>query len=96
MKSDKAQHLLEKAILYRATYRGSKEADVIVGGFAREMLTTLSDLEKQDFARLLTFDDIVIFSWLDGLPFESVSISDSLRDKMLAFKDECCQRKAAS
>lgn len=88
MKSRDEQHSLEKAILYRATYRGSKEADVIIGGFAREKLQTLSSQEREDFARLLTFDDVVIFSWLDGLSFESVRISDTLREKILAFRQE--------
>lgn len=96
MSQEREDAPLEKAILYRATYRGSKEADTIVGGFAKEKLKTLSEQEKEDFARLLTFDDVVIFAWLEGLPFESVTITESLRDKMLTFKDECCQGKIAS
>lgn len=79
--------ILDKSILYRAVYRGSKEADIIIGGFAQKRLETLSDEEKEDFARLLTFDDPVIFAWLEGRPFETVSVSDSLRDKIISFRD---------
>tara|TARA_A100000171_G_C2133823_1_gene148585 strand:- start:2865 stop:3146 length:282 start_codon:yes stop_codon:yes gene_type:complete len=76
-----------KAILYRANYRGSKEADIIIGGFAKEKVCDLADQELRDFAILLTYDDTVIFSWLDGLPFEKIVLSDSLRQKLCDYRE---------
>lgn len=82
---------LHKAILYRAHYRGSKEADILIGGFAKDQTHALSSQEKADFATLLTFDDQVIFAWLEGRPLSSVTLSETLRSKLQAFRDRLVQ-----
>jgi antitoxin CptB len=35
--------LLKKEILFKATHRGSKETDLLLGGFAQEVMETLSE-----------------------------------------------------
>lgn len=71
-----------KAIMYRATYRGSKEADILLGGFAAEKLRDLSEDETAEFAKLLTYDDAVIFAWLKGEALSPISLKESLRHKL--------------
>ena len=63
--------VLAKRILYRATYRGGKEADHIFKSFAEQFINELSDQELHDFDLLLQEDDSLIFSWLaeiDDIP----------------------------
>jgi len=55
-----------KAVLFRAKYRSSQEADYILGGFAREKAPKLSENALEQFAFLLTHDDPEIFAWLDA------------------------------
>ena len=54
-----------KRVLYRAAYRGGKEADRLLGGFAQEYAPSLSLQDLQDLDHLLQQDDEVIFSWID-------------------------------
>jgi antitoxin CptB len=76
---------LRKACLFRAQHRGSREADMIIGGFARVCVETLSPSELDYFSHMLTWDDHDIFAWLwvdqdDG--------HTTLREKLLAFQDQ--------
>ncbi len=55
-----------KAVLFRAKYRSSQEADYILGGFARDKAPALSEGALQQFAFLLSHDDPEIFAWIDA------------------------------
>ena len=55
-----------KRILYRATHRGTKEADVMVGGF---FAATIADIDPASFdeaERLLDVNDPDLVDWLLG------------------------------
>ena len=54
----------KKRLLYRANYRGFKEADLILGGFAKAHLEELSDDELADFETLLEARDHDIYDWV--------------------------------
>lgn len=54
--------LLRKQILYRSTHRGCKETDFLIGGFAKDNLNEISDLEL--FSRFLEEDDLEIYDWI--------------------------------
>lgn len=56
----------KKRLLYRANYRGFKEADLILGGFAKAHLEELSDDELADFETLLEARDHDIYDWVTG------------------------------
>ena len=43
-----------KRLLYRAKYRGFREADFLFGGFAEAHLDSLSDKELDEFEELLS------------------------------------------
>jgi len=53
-----------KRLLYRANYRGFKEADILLGGFAKENIETLSDDEITMFEDLLGAKDHDIYDWI--------------------------------
>ena len=56
-----------KRVLYRACYRGGKEADRILGSFAKTHATSLSAQELEDLDALLQCDDGDIFAWLEQI-----------------------------
>jgi len=56
-----------KRVLYRASYRGGKEADQILGNFAKTHATSLSAQELEDLDALLQCDDSDIFAWLEQI-----------------------------
>jgi len=55
-----------KRLLYRANYRGFKEVDLILGGFAKAYIETMSEDELTMFEALLTAKDHDIYDWITG------------------------------
>lgn len=55
-----------KRLVYRANYRGFKEADLILGGFAKAHIESLSDDEVTMFEDLLSAKDHDIYGWVSG------------------------------
>lgn len=53
-----------KRLIHRAHYRGIKEADMILGGFAREHGPSLSNDEVLMFEDLLGAKDQDIYAWI--------------------------------
>lgn len=55
-----------KRLVYRANYRGFKEADLILGGFAKAHIETLTEAEITMFEDLLAAKDHDIYEWISG------------------------------
>jgi len=55
-----------KRALYRARHRGTKEMDLVLGGFADAELAALDLLELNAFEDLLAQPDPDIDSWVHG------------------------------
>jgi len=54
----------KKKLLYRANYRGFKEADILLGGFLKENMDKLTDEEFAQFEHLLEAKDHDIYAWI--------------------------------
>ena len=52
-----------RRLLYRAWHRGTREMDLILGGFAETRLDGLSESELADFEALLDAEDDQAFGW---------------------------------
>ena len=55
---------LRKKILYKATHRGTKEADRLIGGFAVSELGNLDDKLLNEFDLLLDVPDVDLVNWV--------------------------------
>jgi antitoxin CptB len=80
---------LIKKLLYRSNHRGTKEMDLLIGGFANENLKKLSPEELQEFEILLNFTDKELSSWLvdnkKNIDLENFSISKKIKEFKLQF-----------
>ncbi|WP_417491653.1 succinate dehydrogenase assembly factor 2 [Maricaulis sp.] len=84
-----------KKLRIRAWRRGFKEADLILGRYADQMLEAMSESDVADFDRLLDQLDADIYSWVIGTaptPSEfDTPVMDSLKtfrvDRDAAFGD---------
>ena len=55
-----------KRLLYRANHRGTKEADVIVGGYFTATAAVLTDAQLAEAEVLLEENDLDLIDWLMG------------------------------
>ncbi len=55
-----------KRALFRAWHRGTREMDLIVGGFADARLPGLDDADFADFEQLMEVPDRDLFAWIVG------------------------------
>lgn len=75
-----------KRLLYRSNYRGFKEADILLGGFAKANMAELSDLEVEQFEALLTERDHDIYDWYTGVQKLPDEHNTPLFAKLKAYK----------
>ena len=55
-----------KRLLYRSNYRGFKEADLLLGGFAKAYAAELSEAELTELEDLMEAKDHDIYDWISG------------------------------
>jgi antitoxin CptB len=80
---------LIKKLQYRSNHRGTKEMDLLIGGFATENLKKMTLEELKEFEILLNFTDKELSSWLvdnkKNNELENFSISNKIKEFMLKF-----------
>lgn len=74
-----------KRVLYRACHRGFKEADLLLGGFARARLADMSAAELDAFEALLALPDPDLFAWIKGGAAAPAELEGPLLDALRAF-----------
>ena len=57
------KEILKKQIIYRATHRGTKEMDILLGNFVKKYIEEFNDNELQDLEKLLSIEDEIIYNW---------------------------------
>ena len=77
--------LVLKRILYRAHYRGGKEADCILSSFAAQLSQLNNDQDLLDFDGLLERDDSDIFSWIENLEPVPAAYDTPVLDQLRAY-----------
>ena len=55
--------ILKKQIIYRASHRGTKEMDILLGNFVKKYIEEFNDNELQDLEKLLFIEDEIIYNW---------------------------------
>ena len=75
---------LKKKIIYRSTYRGTKELDKLLSTFTKSIINELNDDELIDLSSLLELDDENLYKFNQGLR-TTVTIKDNKVSKL--FRD---------
>ncbi len=57
---------LKKKIVYRSTYRGTKEMDNLLSSFTKKYINTLNDVELNNLINLLNIDDENLYKLNQG------------------------------
>ena len=70
------KEFLKKQIIYRATHRGTKEMDLLLGNFVRQYINIFSDSELKDLDNLIQIEDEILQKWyFDGNNENSIPIN---------------------
>ena len=76
----------KKKLLYRANYRGFREADLLLGGFLKKHINELSDDELAQFEALLSARDHDIYEWISGASNPPPEHDTALLGKLRQFR----------
>jgi len=75
-----------KKLLYRALYRGFREADLLIGAFARAHLGRFDAGELDEFEALLNHNDRALYDWATGKAEPPADVAGPVFDKLRAFR----------
>jgi antitoxin CptB len=75
---------LKKKIIYRSSYRGTKEMDILLSSFVKDVINHLDNDELENLFNLLNIDDDNLYKFKHGIKTE-VQINENKISKM--FKD---------
>lgn len=75
-----------KRILWRASHRGIKEMDIVLGGFAASRLAAMSEADLSLFERLLEVPDQQFLAWMTGTEEVPAALHCRLLEDVLQFR----------
>ncbi|PHQ84475.1 MAG: succinate dehydrogenase assembly factor 2 [Candidatus Pelagibacter sp.] len=75
---------LKKKIIYRSGYRGTKEMDILLSSFVKDVINHLDNDELENLFNLLNIDDDNLYKFKQGIKTEA-QINENRISKM--FKD---------
>jgi len=71
----------KKKIIYRSTYRGTKEMDALISSFTKQIINDLNGDELINLSNLLDIDDENLYKFNQGLS-PSVDIEENKVSKL--------------
>lgn len=71
-----------KQLLYRAHYRGFREADLIIGGFAKDNIPEMTETELDEFEALLELNDHDLYNWLMDKGEPPANVKGAIFDRL--------------
>ncbi len=80
------QDIERRRLLWRATHRGIKEMDLIVGGYAEAHLATMDASALAMFADILEIPDQLLLSWVTNQEAVPENQKSKMLDDVLAFR----------
>ena len=55
--------IFKKKLLYRASYRGTKEMDILLTSFVKKYINQFDEIQLNELEKFLKFDDEVILNY---------------------------------
>jgi antitoxin CptB len=66
MSTDTKMDKRRKRLLFRCWHRGTREADILLGGFADAYVASMNDSKLNQLEQLLEQNDIDLYNWITG------------------------------
>ena len=71
-------------MIFRALHRGTKECDVLLGGFVQRNIGTFDATELDELEAILEMPDVDLTDWLNGRRAVPADCRGPLLDRILA------------
>ena len=55
--------IFKKKLIYRSNYRGTKEMDILLGGFVKKYINTFDKIQLIELEKFLDFEDEIILDY---------------------------------
>jgi antitoxin CptB len=75
-----------RTILWRATHRGTKEMDLMLGGFARAAIESMQPSELDELEALVDLPDPMLMAWILGEEPVGNAYRNATTERFLAFR----------
>jgi len=75
-----------KRLLYQSRYRGTQEADLLIGGFADQHLFSLTAAQLDTYEKLLDESDVDLVNWLTGRSEPPMAVQSDVLNLLMNFK----------
>ena len=75
---------LKKKIIYRSSYRGSKEMDSLLGSFSKKYVNILNEEDLVCLSKLMDIDDENLYKYNQGLK-TTVKINENRVTKLFRY-----------
>ena len=79
---------LKKRLYYISTHRGTKEADLLLGGFVHTQLEKMNLLELKQLEHILSYSDILLMSWIEEKKNLPKEMATPIMHRLIAFSTE--------
>ena len=74
-------HELKNKIIYRSSYRGTKEMEILLKSFVKDIINQLNNKELENLLNLLNIDDDSLYKFKQGIKTE-VQITENRITKL--------------
>jgi antitoxin CptB len=74
-----------KRLLWRASHRGIREMDIVLGRFAESRIATMGEADLRELEAIIDIPDQDLFAWLTGGSAPDAARTKTL-DALLAFR----------
>ncbi len=75
-----------KRLLYRSWHRGTKELDLVIGGFAKRHLDAMSEDEIELFEAIIEENEVDLYNWLTGKAAVPTRLDNAVMRRLLSFR----------
>ena len=77
---------LRKRLLFRSGHRGTREMDLLLGGFAERNLPTFSRRQLELYDGLLEYSDADLYGWMAGREAPPAALNHDVMRLLLQFR----------
>lgn len=75
-----------KKMIFRSWHRGTREADLLIGSFAKEHIPNFSEEQLNQFEAIMERSDPDIYNWMTGREEAPEELKGDVMDLLLEYR----------